>query len=150
MCYVVYSLTVVTKKDGYEIRKYSTNQTAFFTAAYVGSSDFATAVKVSLLLALVKRLAEISNRVYSDHSIMHPLKTYFSVVAQQSGFDANFKYISGANDKKEKIPMTAPVTFTRDHATDGWYVGFFVPSTYRTKDEVPKPTDESISIVEVP
>ena len=63
MCSVVYSTTVVSKKDGYEIRKYSTNQTALFTSAYVGSSDFATAVKVSLVVRMVldsERLAEIS------------------------------------------------------------------------------------------
>jgi hypothetical protein len=103
---------VLQKKEDYEIRTYSNNQTAFFTAAYVGTSDFNKAVK--------------------------------------AGFDKNFKYISGDNEKQEKIPMTAPVTFTRDHATDGWIVGFFVPSTYKTKDEVPKPTDKSITIVEIP
>jgi SOUL heme-binding protein len=62
----------------------------------------------------------------------------------------NFAYISGKNSKNETIPMTAPVTFRRDHATDGYLVGFFIPSTYDTAKDIPKPRDSSIGIVSFP
>jgi SOUL heme-binding protein len=46
--------------------------------------------------------------------------------------------------------MTAPVTFRRDHATDGYLVGFFIPSTYDTAKDISKPRDSSIGIVSFP
>ena len=46
--------------------------------------------------------------------------------------------------------MTAPVIFRRDHATSGWLVGFFVPSTYSKLDDVPQPDDDLIEIVQLP
>lgn len=55
LSFVMCRSLVVQKKGGYEIRRYSTNQTAFFTAAYVGSSDFTTAVKVMLLIACLQK-----------------------------------------------------------------------------------------------
>ncbi|TFJ86923.1 hypothetical protein NSK_002011 [Nannochloropsis salina CCMP1776] len=68
--------------------------------------------------------------------------------AQNKGFMANFDYISGENSEGEKIPMTAPVTF-RSAPDDqvGWLVSFFVPSKYPSREEVPAPKDESISIM---
>lgn len=104
--------SVLDKKHGYEIRSYKTNDTNFFTSAYVASSSF--------------------------------------MVAAKQGFDKNFAYISGHNSKNETIPMTAPVIFSRDTTTDGWLVGFFVPSKYANRTQVPRPDDFSVSVVALP
>lgn len=104
---------VLTRKHGYEIRKYSSgNDTSYFTSAYVASSCFGVAAK--------------------------------------QGFDKNFAYISGKNSKNETIPMTAPVIFSRDKSTDGWLVGFFVPSKYAKRAQIPNPKDSSVSIIPLP
>ncbi len=44
--------------------------------------------------------------------------------------------------------MTAPVIFRRSPDGDaGWLVSFFVPSKFATKDEVPLPNNEEMSIM---
>eukprot|EP00953_Heterococcus_sp_UTEX-ZZ885_P036771 18924-Heterococcus_DN1.PRE.1 len=93
-------------------------------------------------------------RDYSANNTIFYTSAYVSSscfgVAAKQGFDKNFAYISGKNSKNETIPMTAPVTFRRDHATDGYLVGFFIPSTYDTAKDIPKPRDSSIGIVSFP
>lgn len=55
---------------------------------------------------------------------------------------------TGENSKEEKIPMTAPVIFRRSPDGDaGWLVSFFVPSKFATKDDVPLPNNEDMSIM---
>ena len=72
--------------------------------------------------------------------------------ATSSGFRANFAYIEGENDKKVKIPMTAPVV-TRNPGGDeaNWLVSFFTPqSIYATAAAAPKPTGENMRIEPMP
>lgn len=79
-------------------------------------------------------------------------------------FGRLFRYISGANESRTEIAMTAPVEQTGgprgekiamtapvEQATvDGSFrVGFVVPSKF-SRDTVPKPTDPRVSIREVP
>ena len=62
-----------------------------------------------------------------------------------SGFNNVFNYITGQNDKKEKISMTTPVvTYEEDETL---VTGFYVPSKY-DKDNVPKPTGGRVFIDE--
>ncbi|KAM3575170.1 hypothetical protein VYU27_002867 [Nannochloropsis oceanica] len=76
------------------------------------------------------------------------IKARSFAVAQNKGFMTNFEYISGENSKEEKIPMTAPVIFRRSPDGDaGWLVSFFVPSKFATKDDVPLPNNEDMSIM---
>lgn len=54
-----------------------------------------------------------------------------------SGFSNVFRYITGGNEKSEKISMTTPVvTYEED---DSLVTGFYVPSKY-DKSSVPEPT----------
>jgi hypothetical protein len=48
----------------------------------------------------------------------------------------------------ETIPMTGPVTQTRD--ADRWVVRFTMPSTYQTLDSLPKPNDPRVVLREIP
>lgn len=93
----------------------------------------------------------------SDHTIFtkaHVASTAFTD-AQNTGFNLNFDYISGANEDQVTIPMTSPVLFRQNISTEtgkpeGWEVSFFVPSMYPTVSEVPVPTDKDVSLDEFP
>jgi hypothetical protein len=128
---------VVCKPHGYQIRKYATDRDEFFTDAYVKTGSF------------LKATAE--------------------------GFNMNFAYISGKNSANATIPMTAPVIFRYCHGRNataadvppvsaaaaaadgdssrpgaGWHVGFFVPSKYETKEDIPTPEVKNVTITAVP
>ena len=73
-----------------------------------------------------------------------------------------FNYISGKNQTKESIAMTAPVNqqsasekiamtapVTQQAAGDKFAVSFVMPSKY-TLETLPQPTDEAVTVKEVP
>jgi len=85
------------------------------------------------------------------------------ISARSQGFRQIASFIFGANISKSSIAMTAPVAQQSDAAkiamtapvaqnqtaTGGWTISFFMPAKY-TIATLPKPTDPSIEIVEVP
>jgi len=64
-----------------------------------------------------------------------------------SGFRRLFRYITGSNEGKQKIAMTTPVFMSGDenHAA----MAFVMPAGLKP-DQIPKPTDKSIAVREVP
>lgn len=65
---------------------------------------------------------------------------------QDSGFSTIFNFISGGNDKSEKISMTTPVvTYSQE---DSIITGFYVPEKY-TKDSLLKPLSKNVFIDEM-
>lgn len=64
---------------------------------------------------------------------------------QSSGFNNVFNYISGQNNRKEKIAMTVPVLTTVED--DYLITSFVVPSKYH--GDIPKPTSGSVFIEEI-
>jgi effector-binding domain-containing protein len=68
--------------------------------------------------------------------------------AGNDGFRPLFKYISGKNDPKQKIKMTAPVL--QEPTTDGDFsVSFVMPEGF-TLQTTPQPADSKIRIKEIP
>ena len=64
-----------------------------------------------------------------------------------------FNYISGQNDKKIKIAMTAPVSVFIEQAASPdekstITMAFYVPASFQ--EDTPKPTDPDVSIEERP
>lgn len=81
-------------------------------------------------------------------------------VAINNGFRVLADFIFGNNSAKTKIAMTAPVIqqgtkiamtapVIQQQAGDGWAVRFVMPSNY-TKDTLPKPNNEEVTIITVP
>jgi DNA gyrase inhibitor GyrI len=64
-----------------------------------------------------------------------------------SGFGQLFRYITGRNEGAQKIAMTTPVFMSGDEHHPA--MAFVMPAGLKT-DQVPKPTDKSISVREVP
>ena len=70
-------------------------------------------------------------------------------LAVGKGFNRLFRYISGANEKNVKIPMTAPV-LVNIHPGAGpncnttFTVGFFVP--FEFQKDVPKPASDDVYV----
>jgi len=73
--------------------------------------------------------------------------------ASSANFMKLFAYISGANEKKVKIPMTAPV-ITHVTVTQGPFCAsdflthFFVPPQFQK--DTPNPTDKDVEIIDYP
>jgi len=68
-----------------------------------------------------------------------------SVIAedQNKAFNLLFRYISGNNDRKEKIEMTAPVITRAEE--DGLYMAFVMPERFDQKS-IPQPLSEDLKI----
>lgn len=82
--------------------------------------------------------------------------------ASNSAFRKLFKYISGSNSSRSKMPMTAPVTqkpqaekiamtapVGQRAAEEGWAVSFMMPASY-SMETIPLPVDPSIVLKEIP
>lgn len=67
------------------------------------------------------------------------------------GFQYLFQYITGKNDRAEKIPMTAPVINQQLTGAAGQQrMAFIMPGSLFTRlDALPKPTDPKVQIVSV-
>lgn len=104
--------TVISKRNGYEIRKYEPSK---WVGTTIASLDWQEAVK--------------------------------------TGFDRLFKYISGENQSKTKVPMAVPVA-TKIEPGQGpacesnFTILFFVPFSYQ--GNTPIPTDTNVSIISLP
>jgi hypothetical protein len=83
--------------------------------------------------------------------------------AQTQAFRRLAGYIFGKNQADDKLPMTAPVTYTpasekiamtapvtQQSSEQGWVMTFMMPSKYKSIEELPKPQDERVVLMEVP
>lgn len=81
--------------------------------------------------------------------------------AQRQAFRILADYIFGKNIDEQQIAMTAPVTqesngikiamtapVTQEKATQGWTLTFSMPLKYKKINDLPKPIDERIQILE--
>ena len=95
-----------------------------------------------------QRLGELEIRTYAPRvEARTELKVADFDHARSEGFQRLAGYIGGANWKREKLPMTTPVTVRRAGES---HVAAFVMEPGRTRDALPEPYDERIQHVAVP
>jgi len=95
---------------------------------------------------ILKKIDEIEIRKYPEIITASAKNT-----DEDSAFGVLFNYISGNNQKKEKISMTAPVIssekipMTAPVISEEEYMAFILPEKYK-KDTVPIPKNELVKI----
>ena len=80
-------------------------------------------------------------RKYSDRLVIETATSN-----QNSGFRKLFNYISGNNQTKEKINMTAPVTQVKKN--EGMTMQFYLPSKFNL-DNAPTPSNSEVKLLSV-
>ena len=101
-------------------------------------------------------------RQYEPHTIAETMVEGDFDKAGNEGFRRLFKYISGENQKKQSIAMTAPVSqdagsekiamtapVSQERTGGQWRIAFVMPAEY-TLDTLPQPADPKVSLRQVP
>ena len=101
-------------------------------------------------------------RQYEPHIVAETMVEGDFDKAGNDGFRRLFKYISGENQKKQSIAMTAPVSqdagpekiamtapVSQEQTGGQWRIAFVMPSEY-TMDTLPQPVDPKVSLRQVP
>jgi len=102
---------------------------------------------------LVEKKENYDVRIYKAHKIVSTTTTgYPWWIAENMNFMRLFRYIQGANEKQQKIKMTAPVlsVLNADEKTgtlikNSFEMSFFTP---KAMEELPKPTNEKLELKE--
>jgi hypothetical protein len=97
---------------------------------------------------VIKRIGKLELRRYG------PLVIARTDGFGDGGFNRLFRYISGANRRRSKVEMTAPViseriSMTAPVMTGGGAMAFVMPEGY-DMDTTPEPLDQEVMVVEVP
>jgi len=91
-------------------------------------------------------LREYDATVWVDTQMPAMETDFWEDRSQMSGvFMRLFRYITGANEQKQKIDMTVPVVNT--HTKDAVYMAFFMPPEHSNP---PQPTDSNVRIYRAP
>jgi hypothetical protein len=127
----------------------------------MGISSPATALEKAAY-TVVESHGEIELRDYQPQILVETEVAASFDDAGNLAFRRLFNYISGENMSRSKIAMTAPVTqeagsekidmtapVTQEGRDGQWRIAFLLPSSY-TWDTAPAPTDERVSLRQVP
>jgi DNA gyrase inhibitor GyrI len=82
-----------------------------------------------------------------DYPTLTVVETSMAGNGGDAGFGRLFRFISGSNEKEQKIAMTTPVLMSGDDASRTMA---FVPPPNLQSGRIPKPADASVSVKEFP
>jgi len=89
---------------------------------------------------VVRRVGSVEIRDYPALTVVNAPMTNG---AMNTGFRTLFRYITGANDRFEKIPMTTPVLV--ETSAESKTMGFIMPGD-ATPSTIPKSSDRTVSV----
>ena len=111
---------------------------------------------------VIMREGSFELRQYEPHIVAETMVKGDYDKAGNEGFRRLFKYISGENQKKQSIAMTAPVSqdagpekiamtapVSQERTGGQWRIAFVMPAEY-TLDTLPQPADPKVSLRQVP
>jgi hypothetical protein len=104
---------------------------------------------------VIKKYEDIELREYPQMMLVSTGEQGEYEDMSNKAFMRLFNYISGENDKSEKISMTSPVFMHNNKASDSlnednndWVMSFIVPKDY-SQDSVPSPQHTNVSLQEL-
>jgi len=111
---------------------------------------------------VLKQEGQLELRQYAPHIVAETLVESDFEGAGNKAFRRLFNYISGNNESRQKIAMTAPVSQAvqgekiamtvpvgQQLSGKNWVVSFMMPASY-TLDTLPKPKDSQVILRQVP
>jgi effector-binding domain-containing protein len=111
---------------------------------------------------VVKKEGAFELRDYASHILAETVVDGSLEDASNKAFNKLFRYISGNNESRNKVAMTAPVSQSplpekiamtapvgQRSVGDKWAVSFMMPASY-SMASLPKPNDASVVLREVP
>jgi effector-binding domain-containing protein len=109
---------------------------------------------------LLRKVGEVEVRKYPPLVVVETTVTGDMTEAGDAAFRPLFRFISGANQRKEEIAMTSPVILegekiamtapvVQERKGGAWVVQFVLPAKY-TMANAPTPTDPNVRLRETP
>ena len=132
-----------------------------FCAILFGATGEGMAIEEAKYIVIMKE-ESFELRQYERHIIAETMVEGDFDKAGNEGFRRLFKYISGENQKKQSIAMTAPVSqdagsekiamtapVSQERTGGQWRIAFVMPSEY-TMDTLPQPVDPKVILRQTP
>jgi DNA gyrase inhibitor GyrI len=132
-----------------------------FCAIFFGTMGEGMALEEAKYTVIMKE-ESFELRQYEPHIVAETMVEGDYDKAGNEGFRRLFKYISGENQKKQSIAMTAPVSqgagpekiamtapVSQERTGGQWRIAFVMPAEY-TLDTLPQPVDPAVSLRQVP
>jgi len=111
---------------------------------------------------VVKKEESFEIRDYASYILAETVVEGDQKSAGNAGFRRLFQYISGNNQSRSEVAMTAPVSQSKkgdkiemtapvgqQRVQDKWVISFMMPAAY-TLETLPKPLDPAVTIRQVP
>ncbi|MBN2514999.1 MAG: heme-binding protein [Deltaproteobacteria bacterium] len=111
---------------------------------------------------VIKKDKEFEIRDYAAHILAETVVKANMEDAGNEAFRILFRYISGGNQSRQKVAMTAPVSqqpmgerikmtapVGQERIQEGWIVSFMMPDSY-TLGTLPRPEDPKVTLRQVP
>lgn len=131
-----------------------------FTAMMMGAVN-AMAIEEAKYTVVIKE-DDFEIRDYAPHVLAETIVEGDIEGAGNEAFNRLFQYISGNNERQDKVEMTAPVSqepggekidmtapVGQQQAGERWAVSFMMPSSYTLKT-LPEPLDPNVTLRQVP
>ncbi|MES9992378.1 MAG: heme-binding protein [Candidatus Thiodiazotropha sp.] len=111
---------------------------------------------------VIKKDNEFEIRDYASHILAETVVQGKMEEAGKEAFQLLFHYISGGNQSRKKVAMTAPVSqqpmgekikmtspVGQRRVEQGWVISFMMPASY-TLETLPQPDDPKVTLRQVP
>jgi hypothetical protein len=151
----------MNERTGMRIRHVLFIHSLIFCAIFFVATGEGMALEEAKYTVIMKE-ESFELRQYEPHVIAETMVEGDFDKAGNEGFRRLFKYISGENQKKQSIAMTAPVSqdagsekiamtapVSQEQKGGQWRIAFVMPSEY-TMDTLPQPVDPKVILRQAP
>ena len=151
----------MNERTGMMIRHVHFIHFLIFCAIFFGATGEGMALEEAKYTVIMKE-ESFELRQYEPHIVAESMVEGDFDKAGNEGFRRLFKYISGENQKKQSLAMTAPVSqdagpekiamtapVSQEQTGGQWRIAFVMPSEY-TMETLPQPVDPKVILRQTP